>query len=329
MTTVLDLSMAVALITEVSGRNYIYGFEFKQILDAIKVFRNYYAERKDSWGIPQDLLTELDGYIANFPTLSYHYMDRASDQNNVVECVRLLGLMSAYHAPVWVAGYLKKVYVHWLNPDGSIKQTWDYYANQKPKVPHWIAGTDYADGNVRLQMVWSALGNTSIRFDTRTYLQWSKLFQNWIQGSCISTPIVQDYSLYQHLKMPSEHVSQHCKIMDCGSGVEYTALAVSIEVTDVTPPDPLTASAEGYVKGYVPYAPWSEPIVGATVTIGTFKGTTDSNGYVKIIGIPVGYYVMMIEKPAGQPVHNPTAYAFVKMGTEFRSGDIVPIAVTF
>lgn len=317
MTTVLDLTLAVAFIVEVLPTKWIFGAEFKQVLDAIKVFRNYYAERKDAWGIPQSLLNELDGYIAKFPTPYYHYTDKASDTNNRVDALMVLGKMSEYHPPVVNVGYQKRVYVHTLNPNGSIKQTFDYYANQKPTAPHWVDGVDYPDGNVKIELVWHAMANRSIRSDTRIFLKWSKVYQDWILGSCMSTPLVQDYSLYSYLRMPSEDISLWCRIKDCATEFEYNSLPVPITVSDVAPPPPLTASIDGTITGWnpkiFPLPPNEGPLKDVKVSVALLSQLTDAKGYYKISNIPVGFHILAMEK---------AGWRIIKAGEEYRSGDV-------
>jgi hypothetical protein len=322
MTSLIDLNIAVATIIEITGATrptkWIYGADFKQLLDAIKVFRAYYWERKDSYGIPQSLFDELDGYIANFPAPYYHYTDKAGDQNNMVDALMVIGKMSAYGPPPPPAGELVKILVHWLNPDGSIKQTFDYWANQKAKIPHWIQGTDYVDGNVKIEMVWSALSNKSIRFDKATYLHWVQQWLGWENGSCISTPLIQNYSLYRYLKMPTVNTSQYCRIMDCDKEIEYVNYGVLIEVSDVSPPPVLTGTFKGQTWGVV-RATGLQPsktskLSGVKVSVANLSTTSDADGYFQISNIPVGFHIISYEK---------SGYRTVKEAWEIKAGCVI------
>jgi len=322
MTDLTDLQTGVANILEITStvrsNMWIYGTDFKQLLDAIKIFRAYYWERKSSYGIPQSLFDELDGYIAKFPTPYYHYTDKATDQNNMVDALMALGKMSAYGPPPPPAGGLVKILVHWLNPDGSIKQTFDYWANQRAKIPSWKSETDYPDGNVRIEMVWSALSNKSIRFDKATYLHWIQQWLGWEKGSCISTPLIQNYSLYRYLKMPTVNTSQYCRIMDCDKEVEYVNYGVLIEVSDVSPPPSLTGTFKGQTWG-VTRATGLMPsktstLSGVKVSVAYLSTVSDADGYFQISNIPVGYHIVLYEK---------AGYTTVKEGWEIKDGTVI------
>jgi len=322
MTSLLDLSIAVQMIVEVPTpvdvNHWIYGSEFQQLLTAIRVFREYYWERKGSWAIPQSLITELDGYIAQFPTPYFHYTIKAKDQNNFVDALNVIGKLTEYWPPAPppppVVGYLKYMVVHWLNPDGSIKQTFDYYANVRPKIPHWIDGVDYAEGNVKMDATWQAYSNRSIRLDTRLYRKWSKQTDSRVEGSCVSTPLVQEYHITHTLRMPSEDVSVNCWMMDCSTGTEYAYLPVPIDVTDISPPPPLTASIMGIIKGYFPNrSPTDQPLQGVKISVSTLSQLTDENGCYNVSNIPVGYHTWVAEK---------TGWRTIKVGEEYRSGDV-------
>lgn len=318
MTSYFDLLIAVEMITEVprpeNPNRWIYGTEFQQLLNALRVFRNYYDERKGSWGIPQALITELDGYIAKFPAPYYHYTIKAKDQNNMVDALNVIGKLVPYGPPVITQCYVKRVKVHWLNPDGSIKQTFDYSGNQKPQIPHWIDGVDYPDGNAKVETVWRTNFTQSVRSDTRTLLKWSKKYQDRITGSCTTPPLNTDYSIFNLFRMPPEHISIECYMMDCETGTNYNYIPVPVDVTDVSPPPPLTASIEGTIKGYFPNRlPTDQPLEGVTISVGTLSQLTDSNGYYKITGIPVGYHTWKAEK---------TGWRTIKVSEEYRSGDV-------
>lgn len=318
MTSLYDLMIAVEMIVEVPIPNnpnrWIYGTEFKQLLDALRVFRNYYDERKASWGIPQSLITELDGYIAKFPTVYYHYTIKAKDQNNMVDALNVIGKLVPYGPPQINICYVKRVKVHWLNPDGSIKQTFDYSGNQRPKIPHWIDGVDYPDGNGKVETVWRTNFAQSVRSDTRTLLKWSKKYRDRITGSCTTPPINTDYSIFNFFRMPSEDISIECYMMDCGTGTNYNYIPVPVDVTDVSPPPPLTASIEGTIKGYFyNRLPTDQPLEGVTISVATLSQLTDAKGYYKITQIPVGYHTWKAEKTGWEPI---------KVSEEYRSGDV-------
>jgi len=318
MTTVLDLTITVASIIEVPEptnlNKWIYGFHFKQLLDAIKVFRAYFFERKASYGIPQSLFDELDGYITKFPSPYFHYTVKSSDQNNMVDAIVVLGQMTQYSPPPVGIGYLKKIYVHWLNPNGSIKQTFDYYAGQLPKIAHWVDGVDYPDGNIRVEQVWHADTNKSIRSDTRIYLKWSKVLQDWVIGTCSDTPIHQDYSFFSYVRMASEDITLTCRLVNCADETEFAAIPIPIAVSDVAPPPPLTASISGTIKGYFPNrSPTDQPLAGVTISVSTLSTLTDASGNYNITGIPVGYHTWKASK---------TGWRDIKVSEEYRSGDV-------
>jgi len=318
MTSYFDLLIAVAMILEepepANVQKWIYGTHFKQLLDAIKVFRNYYAERKAQWGIPQSLMDELDALIIQFPILTYHYTIKAADQNVMVDALYAIGRLVQYGKPVAKVCYVKGMKIHWLNPDGSVKQTFDYYANQKPKVPHWIDGVDYPDGNVKVETVWWTNFAQSVRSDIRAKLLWSVKYQDRINGSCVTPTPSTDFSLFNLFRMPSENISLECYMMDCDTGGNYSFIPIPIEVTDVSPPSPLMASIEGTIKGWRPNRiPPEQPLEGVKISVSTLSQLTDKNGYYKVSNIPVGYHTWVAEK---------TGWRTIKVGEEYRSGDV-------
>jgi len=320
MTSYFDLLIATAMILEepepANVERWIYGTHFKQLLDAIKVFRNYYAERKAQWSIPQSLLDELDALIIQFPTLTYHYTIKAADQNVMVDALYAIGRLVQYGKPVIKVCYVKRMKIHWLNPDGSVKQTFDYYANQKPKVPHWIDGVDYPDGNVKVETVWWTNFVQSVRSDIRAKLLWSMTYQDRINGQCVTPTPNTDFSIFNFFRMPSENISLECYLMDCDSGGNYNFIPIPIEVTDVSPPPPMTASIEGTIKGWnpamFPLPPNEGPLKDVKISVGALSTLTNASGYYKITGIPVGYHTWAAFK---------VGWREIKVGEEYRSGE--------
>lgn len=91
-----ELSIFTDMITAVESGKAVYGFEFHQITTAITKFRDWFTEKKDDYGIPQSLLDELNGYIAQFPTIMWgdHVLDTWT--NNMIEALRVVGELVQY-----------------------------------------------------------------------------------------------------------------------------------------------------------------------------------------------------------------------------------------
>lgn len=115
-----ELSIFTDMITTVESTKAVYGFEFHQITTAITKFRDWFTEKKDDYGIPQSLLDELNGYIAQFPTIMFgdHVLDTWT--NNMIEALRVVGDLVQYisillYRRVWyISPLLHRYYTSFL-----------------------------------------------------------------------------------------------------------------------------------------------------------------------------------------------------------------------
>jgi len=112
MTTFWDVSFAVDMITKVESKAPVWASEFMDLVKAITTFRDYFNEIRYKYGIPSNLLDELNYYISLLPSedkpLKYLDVVRAEDQNNLVEALRVIGQIIPY---VEVRLYKQNIYV--------------------------------------------------------------------------------------------------------------------------------------------------------------------------------------------------------------------------
>lgn len=92
----ITIDMTTEMITTVSTSNPVLGFEFHQLTGAIEAFSDYLNEKKAFYDIPQNMLDELNGYVALFPTIKFGDPVSSTWTNNMVEALRMMGVIIGF-----------------------------------------------------------------------------------------------------------------------------------------------------------------------------------------------------------------------------------------
>ncbi|MBA7551729.1 hypothetical protein ES705_44277 [subsurface metagenome] len=96
----------------------VFTFEFKQIYDAVRKFKDYFMEHHSKWGIPPADLMDIQNYVSALEDRKFGDIILSKDQKNLVEALRLIGSMaSSVHAIPNLRLYqFKDIWDCYLNP---------------------------------------------------------------------------------------------------------------------------------------------------------------------------------------------------------------------
>jgi len=143
LTEFSEVSAYVNMLTFVNSQAPIYTFEFQQLVDAIRKFRDFFDTVKTKYGIPQSKIDELDSYLALLPSpekpLKYMDVIRAKDQNNLVEALRVVGELVPYievllyQGVYYISPTVKTYYVSYYS---GYKDNWYYGDTISYFAPH-------------------------------------------------------------------------------------------------------------------------------------------------------------------------------------------------
>jgi len=115
------------MITEVTSGAPVFTTEFKSLVAAIKKIRDYFSNKRVEYGIPLSKIEELDSYISLLPEPKYMDPVKARDQNNLVECLKIIGDLvtyaeiTLYKASIHISQTCKAYYISYYS---GYKDNW-------------------------------------------------------------------------------------------------------------------------------------------------------------------------------------------------------------